>query len=62
MTARKTKGISTGVSGLLGLVAGAVMFFFEATPDWLPIVFQSVGAVLSVLGFTIVYPDKEKEK
>ncbi len=60
MTARKIKGVSVGVSGLLGLVAGAVMFFFEATPDWLPIVFQSIGAVLSILGFTIVYPDREK--
>jgi len=60
MTTRKKRGISVGVSGLLGLAAGAVMFFFDATPTWLPIIFQSIGAVLSVLGFAIVYPDGEK--
>lgn len=57
MTARKKRGITSGVSGILGLVIGVVLFAFEATPSWIPVVIQSVSTVAGILGFSLVYPD-----
>ena len=59
MTPRQKRGISIGVGGLAGLVAGAVIYFTMATPDWLPLALQIVGLVGGVLGFSIVLPNTE---
>lgn len=57
MTGRKKKGVTLGISGVLSLVAGVVLWLFDTTPAWLPIAVQSAGTILGYLGFNIVYPD-----
>jgi len=59
MTARKKKGVSCFVSGILFLLIGGVFFATEATPDWVPTMIQVVGAVGGIFGFSFVFPDTD---
>jgi len=61
MTPRKRKGIASAITGALFLVTGGVLFFAEASPDWLPLMIQAIGMVAGLFGFKVVYPDTGDE-
>jgi hypothetical protein len=54
---RKKKGIGFFVGGAAFIAAGVVFFLATTTPDWLATVFQVVGAIGAILGYTFVFPD-----
>jgi mannose/fructose/N-acetylgalactosamine-specific phosphotransferase system component IIC len=60
MAPRKKKGIGFLVSGLVFLLVGGVFTWTAQTPEWLDIALQIIGALGNVLGFAIVFPDREK--
>ena len=57
MEPRKKKGIASLISGVLFVGVGIVLLSATATPEWVPLAMQVVGAVASIFGFVIVFPD-----
>ena len=57
MTARKKKGVASLISGGLFLGVGIVLLATTATPDWVGLGMNIIGAVANILGFILVYPD-----
>jgi hypothetical protein len=57
MTPRKKKGVGLIVTGIVTAVVGVVLLVTTATPEWVIVGVQIVGAVCSVLGIVFVAPD-----
>ena len=59
MTARKKKGVGSLISGGLFIGVGIVLLSTTATPEWIGLAMNIIGAVANILGFALVYPDTD---
>lgn len=56
LSARKKKALGFGVTGVVFVVAGVVLWVTPSTPDWLGTVLGALGAVANIVGLVVLVP------
>jgi ABC-type uncharacterized transport system permease subunit len=59
MTDRKKVGIGFLITSVIFAVVGGTFLATEVTPQWIALLIDGIGLVAGLLGFKVVYPDKD---